>query len=380
MEQTGKRLRAVVVGAGWAGEGHTLALRDTGVEVVAICARTAEVVGKVAQRLGVPEGSTDWREAIARLRPEIVAIGTPGSVRREVVEAAVAVGAHILCDKPLALTGEDAADVYRMVRTAGVRHAFASTHQYDPSVAWVRELLGQGIIGVPQQVQVSQAHRFPPIGPWVWLWDLASGGGMLNNGATHLFGILERLVGGEITGATGWADRTERMLPVVPGMHDFREFIDLEFTQEAAAQYPQRMADADLQTVMLLRMSTATGDVHGTLQFMPFASSEPNRWRLIGTTGELIGYGMLGFNRIVHVPHGGGEATEHPVPDRFVAALPANESHVQRKWTALVRDFVADIRNEPHASYPTFRDGWRYQVAIDAIRNSRGIPPVPHDL
>ena len=84
MERTGKRLRAVVVGAGWAGEGHTLALRDTGVEVV----------GKVAQRLGVPEGSTDWREAIARHRPEIVAIGTPGSVRREVVEAAVAVGAH----------------------------------------------------------------------------------------------------------------------------------------------------------------------------------------------------------------------------------------------------------------------------------------------
>ena len=380
MEPMGMRLRAVVVGAGWAGEGHTLALRDTGVEVVAICARNAEVVGKVAERLGVPEGSTDWREAIARLRPEIVAIGTPGSVRRGVVEAAVAVGAHILCDKPLALTGEDAADVYRMVRTAGVRHAYASTHQYNPSVAWVRELLGQGIIGVLQQVQVSLVKRFPLIGPWVWLWDLASGGGILNNGATHVFGILERLVGGEITGATGWADRIERMLPDIPGTRVSWGGEGLEFTPEAAAQYPQRMADADMQHVMLLRMSTATGDVHGTLHFMTFASSEPNRWRLMGTTGELVGYGVLGFDRIVHVPHGGGEATEHPVPDRFVAALPGIENNVQRNYTALVRDFVADIRNEPHASYPTFRDGWRYQVAIDAIRNSRGIPPVPHDL
>ena len=130
---------------------------------------------------------------------------------------------------------------------------------------------------------------------------------------------------------------------------------------------------------MLLRLSTATGDVHGTLQLMTVASSEPNRWRLMGTTGELIGYGVLGFNRIMHVPHDGGEATEHPVPDRFVAALPGIESDLGR-YTALLRDFVADIRNEPHASYPTFRDGWRYQVAIDAIRNSRGIPPVPHDL
>ena len=380
MERTPKRLRAVVVGAGWAGEGLTLALRDTGVEVVAICARTAEVVGKVAERLSVPEGSTDWREAIARHRPEIVAIGTPGSVRREVVEAAVAVGAHILCDKPLALTGEDAADVYRMVRTAGVRHAFASTHQYDPSVAWVRELLGQGIIGVLQQVQVSIASQAARLRPWTWANDLASGGGMLNQGQPHVFGILERLIGGEITGATGWADRIERMLPVVPGVHDHRELSRFSLTPEQAAQYPQRMADADTAQVMLLRMATATGDVHVTSHFLPFASAEPNRYRLMGTIGELIGYGVLGFNRIVHVPHGGGEATEHPVPDRFVAALPAIENDVQRKWTALVRDFVADIRNEPHGAYPTFRDGWRYQVAIDAIRDSRGIPPVAHDL
>lgn len=205
---------------------------------------------------------------------------------------------------------------------------------------------------------------------------------MLNNGATHLFGILERLVGGEITAATGWADRTERMLPVVPGTRVSWgvDAFGFGFTQEEAAQYPQRMADADLQTVLLLRISTATGDDHATLQLTTFASSEPNRWRLLGTTGELIGYGLLGLNRLMHVLHGEGEATEHPVPDRFVAALPAIESHVQAKWTALVRDFVADIRNEPHASYPTFRDGWRYQVAIDAIRNSRGIPPVPHDL
>ena len=46
-------LKAVVVGAGWAGEGHTKALQHCGVEVVAICARRQEIVDKVASNLGI---------------------------------------------------------------------------------------------------------------------------------------------------------------------------------------------------------------------------------------------------------------------------------------------------------------------------------------
>ena len=52
-------LRAVVIGAGWAGEGHTKALRYAGVEVVVICARQSVVVQQVADRLSVAQASTD---------------------------------------------------------------------------------------------------------------------------------------------------------------------------------------------------------------------------------------------------------------------------------------------------------------------------------
>ncbi len=47
-------LRAVIIGAGWAGEGHTKALRYAGAEVVAICARQSVVVQQVADRKGGP--------------------------------------------------------------------------------------------------------------------------------------------------------------------------------------------------------------------------------------------------------------------------------------------------------------------------------------
>jgi len=59
-----RELKAVIIGAGWAGEGHTKALQHYGVDVVAICARKAEVVEKVASQLGVSQASTDWQKSL----------------------------------------------------------------------------------------------------------------------------------------------------------------------------------------------------------------------------------------------------------------------------------------------------------------------------
>ena len=61
-------LKAVVIGAGWAGEGHTKALQHYGVDVVAICARKADVVQKVASQLGVSQASTDWQKSLLEIK------------------------------------------------------------------------------------------------------------------------------------------------------------------------------------------------------------------------------------------------------------------------------------------------------------------------
>ena len=142
-----KKLKAVVVGAGWSAEGHTKAFQHYGVEVLAICARKPEVVQKVASGLGVPEASTDWRESLLRHKPDIVALTTPAILRTEVIELAVELGCHIISEKPLALTAEEAEHIYDLIKDTGLKHAFAATHLYDPSVAYVRELLVQQVIG-----------------------------------------------------------------------------------------------------------------------------------------------------------------------------------------------------------------------------------------
>ena len=56
-----------------------------------------------------------------------------------------------------------------------------------------------------------------------------------------------------------------------------------------------------------------------------------------------------------------------PVPRHLVADLRRVNGDVENNWGAFARDFVADIRGQEHAPYLTFRDGWRYQQAIEAV-------------
>nr|HMN29741.1 Gfo/Idh/MocA family oxidoreductase [Caldilineaceae bacterium] len=119
-------LRALILGSGYAGEGHTLALRRAGVDVVAMAGRTASAVQVAAERLAIPQHGADWRAMINQLRPDIVAVGTPGGAHLEQCSGAIAAGCHVLCDKPLATTAADARQIYALAKAKGVKTAYAA--------------------------------------------------------------------------------------------------------------------------------------------------------------------------------------------------------------------------------------------------------------
>jgi len=176
-----KKLKAVVVGAGWSAEGHTKAFQHYGVEVLAICARKPDIVQKVASDLGVSEASTDWRESLLKHKPDIVALTTPAILRTEVIELAVELGCHIISEKPLALTAPEAEHIYNLIKDTGLKHGFAATHLYDPSVAYVRELLTQQhIIGELTAIDIGYTRRIArntsskTVKPWNWMNSLAT--------------------------------------------------------------------------------------------------------------------------------------------------------------------------------------------------------------
>ena len=381
-----RELKAVVIGAGWAGEGHTKALQHYGVDVVAICARKADVVQKVASQLGVSEASTDWQKSLLEIKPDIVALTTPAILRTEVIELAAQLGCHILCEKPLATTAEEAGNLYTIVKQAGIKHAFAATHLYDPSVAWVNQLLTSQIIGELKEIDVAfsrWAARGPTktVKPWNWMNSLAHGGGALNNGLTHQLGMLERMTGRKLISAVGEARVVRRKAPVLPDIHDYRQWIRKDITAEEASNLEWRECDAEGAFSALLQFGHPSSETDKrilvTMRANPGVPTNvpSGGWYFYGDKGTLVGRGGHILSPISK--HIGSQVEELPIPQELSDRLPQVGDDIQNKWVALARDFVADIENRPHEPYLTFQDGWRYQVAIDAIRQSDGWTQIP---
>jgi predicted dehydrogenase len=372
-----------VIGAGWAGEGHTLALKHSGVDVVAICARQPDVVRAVADRLGVPEASVDWRRTLESVKPEIVSLATPASLRGEVVEAAVEMGCHIFCDKPLAVDAGEAKRLYNLAGRAGIRHAYAATALYDPSIAWMAELVRDGAIGALREIdRISRFPQpFPPTLPWNWGFTLSAGGGLLNNMLPHMLGSLERVIGGPLLRATGEARALRHSAPVVPDIHDFRQLLARIPTPEEAAKLEWCACDFEEAASALLRFaSPAPGrpeiQVTAILSSLVRSTWPPNGWRIYGDGGTLVAAAPMPLT-ITLQRSPDTEPEPMPVPQRLTDALPQIEDGVLMRWAALARDFVADVQGQPHQPYLTFYDGWRYQEAIDAVRDARGWHEIP---
>lgn len=370
-----KSLRAVVIGAGWAGEGHTKALQACGVEVVAICAREAAVVQAVADRLQVPVASVDWRKTLQDVQPEIVALTTPASLRQEVIEEAVKLGCHLLCEKPLATDAATAAHLYTLVKQAGVKHAFGATHCYDPSIAWLAELIQGGEIGNLREIHCLQLTPYLlEYTPWSWMDSKELGGGALNNGATHLFAMLERITGGKLIRATGTALTLRHKAPVLPNLHDYRQIFTERPSATDAAALDWRPCDADHAFSALLQCTTGTGNAHDIVQLavhvnlvVPFPAPT-NGWYCYGDKGTLVGQGAFSL-RVAKQGEDG--MVDLPIPQRLIEAIPQVGNTMQGKWNALAADFVADIQHNTGKAYPNFNDGWRYQAAIEAIRGGQ---------
>src|SRR5205809_288011 len=129
-------LRFGVIGAGGFAEVcHVPGLQShPAARVVALCGRRFEHARAMADRLGVPDVHTDYRELLAREDIDAVTITTPNAAHCEQALAAFAAGKHVFCEKPLGL---DVAEARRMAEAAsasGRIHQVAFTFRYTYDV------------------------------------------------------------------------------------------------------------------------------------------------------------------------------------------------------------------------------------------------------
>jgi predicted dehydrogenase len=368
-------LRAIVFGAGFAGQGHAVALRLAGVEIAGMASRTKDVGAKVAASLGIARYSADWRELLAEVRPEIVAVGTPGGTHREMISAALEAGCHVLADKPLATTAADARALFDLSESKGVRTAYAASYWYQPQALYARELVQQGALGRVLEVEAVSHFHWPALMPFGWPHRLETGGGRLNNVFPHLLAIAQNILQGNVLACMGESRNDLKRVPQGGQVHDFREFARQAMTPEQAAKLKWAQVDSDWSFTALLRIGeSAKGLDEATSVTFRHSALRLGRYgdyfALFGEKGTLHVEGSY-LQGPMFIKTDGPTWEELAIPLHILDGLPEETDHTQRNWNQLAREFVADIKGEPHPRYLTFRDGWIYQELIDVIRSNR---------
>lgn len=122
-------------------------------EVVAIASRDAGRVREAAAELGIPRAHGSYEALLADPEVDAVYIPLPNHLHAEWTIAAARAGKHVLCEKPLALTADDAQRAIDVCQAEGVRVMEAFMYRLHPSWVAVRELVASGRIGPLRAVQ-----------------------------------------------------------------------------------------------------------------------------------------------------------------------------------------------------------------------------------
>jgi predicted dehydrogenase len=184
-----------ILGAGFMGQTHAAAWKalEGRVRVEVIASRTVERAASVAEAAGSGDVVADVQTAIADPRVDLVDICLPTPMHRAAAEAAFAAGKHVLLEKPLALTREDAEAILDAADRAGRTLLVGLVLRHWPEYQRLHELAAEGAIGT---VRSASALRLSPPADWAdWFIDPAQSGGVAVDLMVHDFDQLNALLG-----------------------------------------------------------------------------------------------------------------------------------------------------------------------------------------
>lgn len=141
-----KKMRAGVIGVGFIGAAHIEALRRLGfVDVVALA--DAQDAEKKAAALYVPKGYADYREMIDKENLDAVHICTPNSMHYEMAMYAMEKGVHVICEKPMTVTAEEAKKLKEYALANHIVTGVNFSLRFNPMVVQMKEMVKAGEVG-----------------------------------------------------------------------------------------------------------------------------------------------------------------------------------------------------------------------------------------
>jgi predicted dehydrogenase len=361
-----------MVGYAFMGRAHSQAWRNVASffdlplrpRMAAICGRDQAAVAAAAARLGWPAWETDWKRLVQRDDVDLVDVCTPGSSHAEISIAALEAGRHVLCEKPLANTVEEAramAAAAERAATGGVRAMVGFNFRRVPAVALARELVAAGRLGAIRHVRAAYlaSHALDPELPLAWRHQAAeAGSGALGDLGAHAVDLAQHLAGDRIAGVSALTETFVRERPL-PGGGGARGPV----TVDDAALFIARFGGGALGSFEATRLAAGhteglAVELNGELGSVVWELGAFNELRLFDATEEPA---TQGFRRI-QVTRAG-----HPYAGAW---WPDGHSiGYEHTFTHEVRDLLQAIADGRDPE-PTFADGLQVQEVLDAVQRS----------
>jgi len=347
-------LRVCLVGLGDVAIAHLEGYRGlAGLEVVAGADLRAERAAEVATRYGF-QAYTDYRAMLDAERPDLICVLTTVKTHREVTEAAADRGMHVLCEKPIALTVDDADAMIRRCRERGVKLFYAASYRFLPPVVKARELIQAGAVGEVQLMVETMMggtgaegyhgmgfEHYPAGGPG------GSGWGLMDHGI-HLVDVFEWISGATIASVYGRGQISGGL----PGS----EHMVMEFESGATGH-------------LLYHDATWSADLPGEGQFSwgpdwydlvkPVPAGKGGRWQ--EQPGSIRVYGTHGALRIFHYANQLFLRTA-----RGLEQVPVEHRPMPAQFGAELASFARSIREKADVEVPG-------EVGREALRAVLGV-------
>jgi predicted dehydrogenase len=361
-----------MVGYAFMGRAHSQAWRNVASffelplrpRMAAICGRDQAAVAAAATRLGWPAWETDWKRLVQRDDVDLVDVCTPGSSHAEISIAALEAGRHVLCEKPLANTVDEAramAAAAERAATGGVRAMVGFNFRRVPAVALARELVAAGHLGPIRHVRAAYlaSHALDPELPLAWRHQASeAGSGALGDLGAHAVDLAQHLAGDRIAGVSALTETFVRERPL-PGGGGARGPV----TVDDAALFIARFGGGALGSFEATRLAAGhteglAVELNGELGSVVWELGALNELRLFDATEEPA---TQGFRRIQVT------RAEHPYagawwPDGHTIGY-------EHTFTHEVRDLIQAIADGRDPE-PTFADGLQVQEVLDAVQRS----------
>ncbi|MFI8351390.1 Gfo/Idh/MocA family protein [Streptomyces sp. NPDC085596] len=363
-------LRVGMVGYAFMGAAHSQGWRTAGrvfdlprePVLSVLCGRDPDAVRSAAERHGWADTETDWRALIARDDVDLVDICTPGDSHAEIALAALAAGKHVLCEKPLANTVEEAEAMAAAAEEAYANGQLAMVgfnYRRVPAVALARRMITEGRLGALRHVRVSylQDWLVDPEFPLTWrLRKEAAGSGALGDLGAHVIDVAQYLAGERLAGVSALTETFVRRRPLPTGGLG-------PVTVDDAAVFTGRFAFGALASFEATRYATGRKnalriELNGERGSLAFDLERLNELSFHDGTEPGA---HAGFRRILVTE------PDHPYLDAWWP--PGHGLGYEHTFVHQARDLVHAIA-EGRKPVPSFADGLEVQRVLAAVEES----------